>query len=120
MKRSNILMKKLKNKMITTDDIYKILHDVDFSLGKSLPVDISTHRINEIKAIKIGELLNKRGYECRFSEDIDVEYIGNLFPRLTYIQCEDFFEYCIKQTIVRKECFGNGKLMLEKWIKEVW
>lgn len=46
---------------------------------------------------------------------ISPEYLKQLHPDLTTDQCEDLLRFCQSQTIIYRECYGDGSIMIPKW-----
>ena len=104
---------------ITNSEIFEILNNIEFNqewLGESYPEGVK----NRLRAGYVAKYLNETYFSPKEEDLISPEYIKELFPFLTKRAAAEFYEYCIKYNISKKDSFGDGKHMLPLWVEEVW
>lgn len=47
---------------------------------------------------------------------LSIEYLLTKHPFLTKEQAESLYNFCVGNTITIKTCYGDGRVMLHKWI----
>jgi hypothetical protein len=61
------------------------------------------------------EIDERRIVRDESNDNIDINYLISKHPELTVYSASDLLEYCHKNTIYRKMCYGDGSIMYPKW-----